>query len=101
MFANAIVMPLFPILVIGIYWKKATKQAAITAAVVGTALVLMTYFLWDMGDAWYGTFGLIGSTLCMILISLFTRQKESDSSEFYQALKKGEEEYFENAGELE
>ena len=101
MFANAIVMPLFPILVIGIYWKKATKQAAVIASIVGTALVLMTYFLWDLGDAWYGTFGLIGSTCCMILISLFTKQPESDSQEFYQALQKGEEEYFENTPEWE
>jgi Na+/proline symporter len=49
MFAIAIVMPLFPILVCAIYWKRATKEAAVVSAVVGTALVLMTYFVWNIG----------------------------------------------------
>ncbi|MCU6763749.1 Pantothenate permease [uncultured Roseburia sp.] len=95
MFANAIVMPLFPILVIGIYWKRATKQAAIISAAVGTALVLMTYFVWNLGGSWYGTFGLIGSTVCMIFFSLITKQNPADSTAFYEALKKGEEEFYE------
>ena len=30
----AIVMPLFPILMFGLYWKKATKQAAIVASIL-------------------------------------------------------------------
>ena len=42
MFSIAIVMPLFPVLVLGIYWKKATKQAAIVSSIVGTVLVLAT-----------------------------------------------------------
>ncbi len=95
MFAIAIVMPLFPILVIGIYWKRATKQAAVISAIVGTVLVLMTYFVWDLGGSWYGTFGLIGSTICMIVISLATKQPASDSEAFFQALETGEKEFFE------
>lgn len=93
MFAIAIVTPLFAILVIGLYWKKATKQAAIVAAIVGTALVLMTYFVWDIGGSWYGTFGLIGSAVCMILVTLFTRQPESDSADFFAALGDGVMDY--------
>lgn len=95
MFAIAIVMPLFPILVIGIYWKRATKQAAIVSAIVGTALVLMTYFVWDIGGNWYGAFGFLGAFVCMIVVSLFTKQNPEDSKEFYEALKKGEEQYYE------
>ena len=96
MFAIAIVTPLFAILVIGLYWKKATKQAAIVAAIVGTILVLMTYFVWDIGGLWYGTFGLIGSTVCMIVISLLTKQPESDSAEFFEALGDGVMDYEED-----
>ncbi|MBQ8662952.1 MAG: sodium:solute symporter family protein [Eubacterium sp.] len=89
MFAIAIVTPLFAVLVIGLYWKKATKQAAIVASVVGTVLVLMTYFVWNVGGLWYGTFGLIGSTICMIVVSLITKQPEADSAEFFEALGDG------------
>ena len=91
MFAIAIVMPLFPILVIGLYWKKATKQAAIAASIVGTALVLLTYFVWDLGGSWYGAFGFLGSLICMIVVSLFTHQDAADSADFYAALAEGEE----------
>ena len=90
MFAIAIVMPLFPILVLGIYWKRATKQAAVLAAIVGTVLVLMTYFVWNIGDVWYGAFGLAGSLVTMLLVSLVTKQDPEDAREFYDALTRGE-----------
>lgn len=86
MFAIAIVMPLFPILVLGIYWKRATKQGAVAAVIVGTALVLMTYWVWHVGDTWYGAFGVLGSLITMVAVSLFTSQDEADSKEFYEAL---------------
>lgn len=95
MFANSIVMPLFPVLVIGIYWEKATKQAAVIASAAGTVIVLLTYFVWDLGGSWYGTFGLLASTACMIIISLITHQSKEDSREFFQALQQGEAEFFE------
>lgn len=94
MFAIAIVMPLFPILVLGIYWKRATKQAAVVSAIVGTALVLMTYFVWDIGGEWYGAFGFLGSFVCMIVVSLITKQNPEDSREFYEALEQGEKHYY-------
>ncbi|MCC8029611.1 MAG: sodium:solute symporter family protein [Lachnospiraceae bacterium] len=94
MFAIAIVMPLFPILVIGIYWKKATRQAAVVSAIAGTVLVLMTYFVWDLGGSWYGAFGLAGSLVCMIVVSLLTHQDPEDSREFYEALENGERKYY-------
>lgn len=95
MFAISIVMPLFPILVLGIYWKRATKQAAIISSIVGTVVVLMTYFWWNLGGTWYGAFGLLASTFCMIVVSLLTKQRAEDSEEFYRALKEGEEEFYE------
>lgn len=83
MFSIAIVMPLFPILAAGLYWKRATKQAAVVSSIVGTALVLMTYFVWDIGGTWYGAIGLLGSAVSMIVVSLITHQSPKDSEEFY------------------
>lgn len=95
MFAIAIVMPLFPILVIGIYWPRATREAAVVSAIVGTTLVLLTYFVWDLGGSWYGAFGFAGSLVCMIVVSLCTKAREEDSKEFYEALNHGTEKYYE------
>ena len=94
MFAIAIVMPLFPILVCAIYWKRATKEAAIAAALVGTALVLMTYFIWNIGGTWYGAIGMLGSTVTMIVVSLLTKPRPEDSAEFYAALQDSMEEFY-------
>ena len=94
MFAIAIVMPLFPILVCAIYWKRATKEAAVAAALVGTALVLMTYFVWNIGGTWYGAIGMLGSTVTMILVSLLTKPRLEDSKEFYAALEDSMEEFY-------
>ena len=100
MFAIAIVMPLFPILVCAIYWKRATKEAAIVSAIVGTVLVLMTYFVWDIGGTWYGAIGMLGSTVTMIAISLLTRPAPQDSAAFYAALDSSMEEFYAVEGEI-
>lgn len=94
MFAIAIVMPLLPVLLFGVYWKRATKQAAIVASIVGTVLVLMSYFVWDIGNTWYGFFGFLGSIACMIIVSLATKQDPKDSEEFYKALHDGHNTYY-------
>lgn len=94
MFAIAIVMPLFPILVCAIYWKRATKQAAVAAAIVGTALVLMTYFVWNIGGTWYGAIGMLGSAVTMVVVSLLTKPRYEDSKEFYAALESSMEEFY-------
>jgi len=95
MFAIAIVTPLFPILLAGLYWKKATPQAAIASALVGTALVLATYFLWNLGSTWYGAIGLLGSTITMIVVSLVTKQDPKDAEGFYNALSGATEQFYE------
>ena len=89
MFSIAIVMPLFSVLIFGLYWKRATKQAAIVSSIVGTVLVLMTYFVWDIGNTWYGAIGLLGSTITMVVVSLVTKQPESDSAPFFATLEAG------------
>ncbi len=86
MFAIAIVMPLFPILVLGIYWKKATKQGAVAGTIAGTVLVIFTYTVWNVGDIWYGAFGLLGSLVTTIVVSLFTKQSPEESEDFYKSL---------------
>ena len=94
MFSIAIVMPLFPILLFGIYWKRATKQAAIVSAIVGTVLVLLTYFVWNLGDNWYGAFGVLGATITMIVVSLLTKQDPEDSRKFFEMLNKGHKRFY-------
>lgn len=86
MFSIALVMPLFPVMVCALYWKHATKQAAIAATLVGTALVIMTYAVWDMGNVWYGTIGLLASTVVMIVVSLITYQDNKETESFYTTL---------------
>lgn len=95
MFACSIVMPMFPPLVFGIYWKKATKQAALVSVIAGCAVVLCTYFVWSVGDLWYGTFGLLTSAVCMVFVSLITYEKPEDSKEFYEALEEGSKQQYE------
>lgn len=95
MFAIAIVMPLFPILVFALYWKRATKQAAIASAIVGTALVLATYFVWNIGGTWYGAIGMLGSAVTMVAVSLFTKSQPKENEAFYAALENSMQEFYE------
>lgn len=89
-FAIAIVVPLFPACVLGIYWKKATKQAALVSSVAGFAVVLCTYFWWGMGDVWYSVPALAVSTVLMVGVSLVTKNDPAESREFYRLLEEGE-----------
>jgi len=95
MFAIAVVMPLFPVLVAALYWRRATKAAAIVSSVVGVATVLATYFVFHAGDSWYGTFGMAVSAVLMIAVSYATEKTdEKVLNEFYGALAKAEEQYY-------
>ena len=85
---------LFPILVCAIYWKRATKQAAVISAIVGTVLVLLTYFVWNIGGTWYGAIGMLGSAISMVVASLLTNPCPEDSKEFYAALEHSMDEFY-------
>lgn len=91
MFAIALVMPLFPILLCTLYWKRVTKQAAIAAALVGTVLVLCTYLVWGVGDTWYGTFGLLGAVATLLVVTPLTREDPQTGTYFFSLLRQMEE----------
>ena len=57
--------------------------------IVGTVLVLATYFVWNIGGTWYGAIGMLGAAICMVVVSLFTKQDSKDSEAFFAALKNG------------
>lgn len=99
MFSIAIVMPLFPVLVFGIYWKRATKEAAIVSSIAGAILVLMTYFVWNIGGTWYGAIGLVGAAVLMVVVSLLTKPNEKDSAEFFEILERGNKQFYDIEGE--
>jgi Na+/proline symporter len=97
MFAIAIVMPMFPVLVAALYWKRATTPAAIVATVTGVAVVLATYFVYNIGDSWYGTFGMIVAAALMVVVSYLTPPPDKAvNDQFYHALDQAEEQYYAN-----
>ncbi len=97
MFAIAIVMPLFPVLVAALYWRRATATAAAIASLVGAITVLLTYFAWGVGWMWYGTFGMLVSAVLVVVVSYLTPPTDKRVlDEFYGALKEAENKYYEN-----
>jgi len=96
MFAIAMVMPIFPILVCTLYWRRATAPAAIIASLAGIITVLLTY-KFGLGDTWYGAFGMLVSTVLMIVVSLLTKETDKEVlDEFYGALELAESINYEN-----
>ncbi len=97
MFAIALVMPLFPVLVGAIYWKEATPTAAVAAVIVGVVIVLITYFVWEIGWMWYGTFGMLASAILLVVLSYITPKTDPEVvGQFYEALEKAEGKYYLN-----
>lgn len=96
MFAIAMVMPIFPILVCTLYWKRATAPAAVIASVAGVITVLLTY-KFGLGDAWYGAFGMLVSAVLMVVVSYLTKETDQQVlDEFYGALELAEATHYEN-----
>ncbi len=97
MFAIALVMPLFPVLVGAIYWERATPAAAVVSVTAGVITVLLTYFVWEVGWMWYGTFGVLVSAVLLVVVSYITPETEREIlDEFYGALKQAEQKYYKN-----
>ena len=42
-----------------------------------------------IGGTWYGAIGMLGAAICMVVVSLFTKQDSKDSEAFFAALKNG------------
>lgn len=96
MFAIAMVMPIFPVLVAALYWRRATTTAAIVASVAGIITVFLTY-KFGYGYNWYGTFGMVAAAVLMYVVSLVTKQTdEKVLDEFYGALKTAENIHYED-----
>lgn len=95
MFAISIVMPLFPILVFAIYWKRSTGAGAVAGTVVGTVVVLITYFVLNIGNTWYGALGMVASTITMVVVSLATPSEDALASNFEELLTTGDKMYYE------
>lgn len=94
LFSVAIVMPLFPILLYGMFWKRATKEAAIVSAIVGTILVIMTYSVWHVGDTFYGIIGAAAAIILMPVISLMTPDRSSDADDMIESYNKNFKEVY-------
>jgi cation/acetate symporter len=71
----------FPALVLGIFWRRATRQGAVAGMLVGLGLTL--YYLvgvkfmgmekwWGIGDVSAGVFGIPCGFLTIVLVSLVT-----------------------------
>ena len=88
-FADSLVEALFPALVFGIYWKKASRTGAIVSVTAGAVIICLTFFVWGLGYVWYGTIGLAVSLVLMWAVSLFTQDNPQDSQDFYDALDSG------------
>lgn len=101
MFAIAMVMPLFPVLVAALYWKRSTAPAATAASFFGCVTVLITYAL-GQGGVWYGFYGMVVSTVLILFISMLTKPTEQKVlDEFYGALKLAEKENYHDVEEVE
>ncbi|UWG97876.1 sodium:solute symporter family protein [Dehalobacter sp. DCM] len=95
MFAIALVMPIFPVLVATLYWRRATAPGAIWASIIGVIGVIVTYKM-GYGDAWYGLFGMIAAAVVLVVVSLLTKPMDKAVlDEFYGQLEAAEDEYYE------
>ncbi|HNA81884.1 MAG TPA: VC_2705 family sodium/solute symporter [Thiobacillaceae bacterium] len=76
----------FPALVLGIFWRRATRQGAVAGMLVGLGLTL--YYLvgvkflgmekwWGIGDVSAGVFGIPAGFATIVLISLLTPQPDA------------------------
>jgi len=86
----------FPALVLGIFWRRATRQGAVAGMLTGLGLTL--YYLvgvkfmgmekwWGIGDVSAGVFGIPAGFLTIILISLFTAMPDAHTRALVEGIR--------------
>lgn len=66
-----------PIIVLGLYWKKLTRQGALASLIVGPTVVVSWYYIPALHEAVYELIPAFGlSLLSAVVVSLLTYQKE-------------------------
>ncbi len=72
---------LFLPIVLGIFWKRATRKAAITAIAVSSIVVLVGMKVYGLSSVWPIIFGLVIGLILMIVVSLTDKKQGSISDE--------------------
>lgn len=86
----------FPALVLGIFWKRATKQGAVAGMLVGLGLTL--YYLINVKfygmDKWFGItdvsagmFGIPAGFLTIIVVSLLTKAPDEETQNLVESVR--------------
>lgn len=83
------IIMLFPLVMLGLYWKRANKEGALIGLIVGTAVsmyleITAPAFIWELG--WSpGIYGLIVTTAIM-LIAGFAKKPPEHTEHLYREL---------------
>ncbi|MDR1922544.1 MAG: sodium:solute symporter family protein [Candidatus Adiutrix sp.] len=83
MFSIGITMPLWPVLVMGIWWKKATTPAAVAAIIAGMIGIWIQYMVLKNGGTYYGALGMLFSFIAMIFVSLITYKPGQENKKYH------------------
>ena len=97
----------FPALVLGIFWRRATRAGALTGMIVGLLVAVYYIFRMEMDSIswigvsglrmtpWFhvnstsaGVFGVAAGFVTIILVSLFTGDPKDESTSFLDALRR-------------
>jgi cation/acetate symporter len=86
----------FPALVLGIFWRRATRQGAVAGMLTGLGLTL--YYLvgvkfhgmekwWGIGDISAGMFGIPAGFLTIIVVSLLTAMPDAPTRALVEGIR--------------
>lgn len=76
--STAGVATLAPTIIAPLYWKKATKQGAISSIIGGLFFVILFQFFIDTpGNTVAGVWGIIAATIIFFVVSLMTKNQKS------------------------
>jgi cation/acetate symporter len=92
----------FPVIIMGIFWKRATKEAAMlgmSAGILFTAIYIIYFkfvnpaanvpanWLWGISPEGIGTIGMVVNFIVMIVVSKFTKEPPQKVQEMVQNLR--------------